>query len=132
MPDYIVLFDGVCNLCNASVNFIIDHDPEAKIKFAALQSEAGQELLLKHNLETQDLDSMVFISQTKAYIKSDAVLRLASQMGLPWSLGSIFLYLPRFLRNPIYEIIAHNRYRWFGKKDQCRVPTPQLRKRFLD
>lgn len=132
LPDRILLFDGVCNLCNASVNFIIDRDPQVRLHFAALQSEAGLAQLRKYALDQQDLDSMVFIEQGRAYTQSDAALRVSRYLTFPWSLGGIFLLIPRFFRNAIYAYIARHRYRWFGKQEQCRIPTPELRARFLD
>lgn len=128
----VVLFDGVCNLCNHSVNFIIDRDPEGYFQFASLQSEAGQKLLEQHGLDPQYLDSVVLVQRGKVYKDSSAVLRIAKHLKGIWSLGRIFLIVPPFLRNLVYHFVAKNRYQWFGKKDQCRLPTPELKARFLD
>jgi predicted DCC family thiol-disulfide oxidoreductase YuxK len=131
--DYaIVLFDGVCNFCNASVNFIIDRDPKNRIRFAPLQSEAGKKLLQKLNLSTAELDSIVFIEGEKYYIKSAAVLRIAKMLQGFWPLLYGFIAIPPFLRDAVYDIIARNRYNWFGKTETCRIPTPELKKRFLE
>ncbi|MEZ0368417.1 MAG: thiol-disulfide oxidoreductase DCC family protein [Candidatus Sericytochromatia bacterium] len=127
----VLLFDGVCNFCNGSVNFIIDHDPKGYFKFAALQSEAGQKLLERFNLPRSDFDTMIVIEQDKVYTKSTAGMRIARHLGFPWSLGSLGLILPRFIRDAGYSLVARNRYKWFGKQDQCRIPTPEIRARFL-
>ena len=127
----IVLFDGVCNLCNAAVNFAIDRDPRGRIKFASLQSPLGQQLLAEHGLSTSDLDSMVLITGGHAYTRSSAGLRMLALLRMPWPLVSPLLIIPAPLRNVAYRFIAHNRYRWFGRQEHCRVPTPELRERFL-
>lgn len=128
----IVLFDGVCNLCNASINFIIDHDRKRRFRFAALQSEAARAALERAGASDDLPDSMILIDSRGVHTRSDAALRIASRLGLPWSLLAVFLALPRFLRDPIYACIARNRYRWFGRQNACRVPAPELRARFLD
>jgi predicted DCC family thiol-disulfide oxidoreductase YuxK len=127
----IVLFDGVCNLCNASVNFAIDRDPRGRIAFASLQSPAGQELLAEHHLSTSNFDTMVLITGGRAYTRSSAALRLLGKLRMPWPLLTPLLVIPPPLRNLVYSCIAHNRYRWFGRSDACRVPTPELQSRFL-
>ena len=127
----ILLFDGVCNFCNGSVNFIIDHDPKAYFKFAALQSDAGQQLLARFDLPRSDFDTMILIEQGRCYKKSTAALRIARHLRFPWSLGGLLLLIPRFIRDAGYSLVARNRYRWFGKQDQCRLPTPDIRARFL-
>jgi len=127
----LVLFDGVCNLCNASINFMIDRDPRSRLRFAPLQSELGQSLLREHGLPPAELDSMVLLSEGKVYRKSSAALRIAQRLKWPWPLLSGFLIVPRLLRDPFYNLVARNRYRWFGRQESCRVPTPELRERFL-
>ena len=127
----IVLFDGVCNLCNASVNFAIDRDPRGQIKFASLQSPVGQQLLAQYGLPTSDFDTMVLITGGRAYTRSSAGLRLLSKLRMPWPLVYPLLLVPAPLRNVAYRLIAHNRYRWFGRQEACRVPTAELRERFL-
>lgn len=127
----IVLFDGVCNFCNGSVNFIIDHDPKDCFRFAALQSNAGQELLARFDLPRSDFDTMLLIEDGKVRKKSTAALRIARHLRFPLNLGAVGLIIPRFIRDAGYSLIARNRYNWFGKQDQCRIPTPEIRARFL-
>ena len=131
MEKPILLFDGVCNLCNGSVQFIIERDTKKQFLFASLQSEKGQELLTKFNLPTQDFDSFVFIEGEKIYTKSTAALRVFSRFGGLWSLLKIFLLVPAFLRNLVYSLVAKNRYKWFGKSESCWLPTPDLQSPFL-
>ncbi|MBN1649992.1 MAG: thiol-disulfide oxidoreductase DCC family protein [Bacteroidales bacterium] len=127
----ILLFDGVCNLCNGSVHFILKRDKQEKFKFAALQSESGQILLKKYNLSNIQFDSLVYILDENYYLKSDAVLRIFRTLGGFWKLMWIFHYLPRCFRDFIYDLIAKSRYRVFGKREECMIPTPSLKKRFL-
>ncbi len=127
----IVLFDGVCNLCNASVNFAIDRDPRGRIAFASLQSPSGQELLAEHGLSTTELETVVLISGGRAYTRSSAALRLLGKLRMPWPLLMPLLLIPPPLRNLVYNFIARRRYRWFGHTETCRVPTPELQSRFL-
>ncbi len=126
-----ILFDGVCNFCNASINFIIDRDSKSIFKFAALQSEIGQELLKKNGLKTSNFNSIVGIEGDKVYQKSDAALEIARRMDGIWKIFYVFKIVPAFLRNPIYDLVARNRYRIFGRTDACRIPTPELKARFL-
>jgi predicted DCC family thiol-disulfide oxidoreductase YuxK len=127
----ILLFDGVCNLCNASVNFIIDRDPRGRIRFASLQSETGQKLLERFELPTSDFDTMVLVEGDRCYRRSTAGLRVARRLRQPWPLLYGLIIVPRPLRDAVYRLVAHNRYRWFGQNEACRVPTPELRERFL-
>ncbi len=127
----IILFDGVCNLCNSSINFIIDHDTNNKFKFASLQSETGQAFLKKSGLDQKDFDSVVLIEGDKHFTRSTAALRIIKEFEGPWKLLYVFIIVPPFIRNFIYDIISRNRYKWFGKKDSCRVPTPELKEKFL-
>lgn len=131
ISDPVILFDGVCNLCNSFVNFIIDRDSGGKIKFASLQSQIGQSLIKGHVSEDY-LGSVVFVSNDKVYFKSRAALTIFRQLGFPYSALYIFMVVPSFIRDWIYDFIAHRRYKWFGKKETCRIPTPELRERFLD
>ncbi len=128
----IVLFDGVCNLCNTSVNFIIDHDPDGYFKFAPLQSDIGQRLLRRCGVEGDGLDSIVLIEGERAYHRSAAALRIARRLRGVWSWLYGLLIVPRPIRDRVYDWVARHRYRWFGRTDQCRIPTPELRRRFLD
>jgi predicted DCC family thiol-disulfide oxidoreductase YuxK len=127
----LILFDGVCNFCNASINFVIDHDPEKHFKFAALQSDIGQEILTKFNKNTKDFDSVILLKGNQLYQKSEAALEITKHLSGFWKYLSIFGILPTFFLNFFYDIIAKNRYKIFGKADSCRMPTPELRERFL-
>ena len=128
----IVLFDGVCNFCNASVNFLIDHDSKARLRFAALQSRTGQALLEKFGLRKTDFDTMVLVEGECYSIRSTAALRIAGHLDGWWWLSAAGLFIPTFLRDFAYSILARNRYRWFGRLDACRVPAPETRARFLE
>lgn len=127
----VLLFDGVCNLCNASVNFVIDRDPQAYFRFAALQSEAGRALLEGQHLHGDYLDSIVLVEHGRVYTNSTAALRVARHLSGAWPLLAVFLVVPRPVRDLVYGWVARNRYRWFGRRDTCRLPTPELRVRFL-
>lgn len=127
----IILFDGVCNLCNAFVNFVIDRDSKKQFKFAALQSPEGQRVLEKYNLQTADFQTVVLLKDSKIYKKSDAALTIAKHLDGFWQYAYFLKILPRFFRDFCYDFIARNRYRFFGKKDVCRIPTLELKERFL-
>lgn len=127
----IVLFDGVCNFCNSSVQFIIKRDPSAHFLFTSLQSEKGQELVQQYDIPS-DVDSLVIITNERAYIKSSAALRIAKKLDGLWRLSFLFIVVPRPIRDAFYDFFAKNRYRWFGKTDEaCMLPSPEQRKRFL-
>ncbi len=126
-----ILFDGVCNLCNGSVQFVIRHDPGGKFRFAALQSEFGQEQLTKHGIDPSQLLSIVFLINGRMFDRSRAALEIARRLNGLWPLLYIFVIVPPFIRNAVYNWIARNRYRWFGKQDACMIPTPELKSRFL-
>lgn len=127
----VLLFDGICNLCNGSVIAIVNRDPQAKIRFASLQSELGQKLVTQHQLDQKDIDSVIMIYEGQAFVKSDAVFRVLQLLGGFYRLFLVFKILPRGLRDLIYDWIAANRYVWFGKRDVCMIPTPDLDDRFL-
>ena len=127
-----IFFDGVCNLCNSSINFVIDRDSKAIIKFVPLQSNTAKGLLPKHNIDPEKLDGIVFYDGEKIYQKSRAVLEITTRMRGIWPLCYGLIIIPGFVRNLVYDFIAKNRYRWFGKQSACRVPTPELKSRFLD
>lgn len=127
----IILFDGVCNFCCASVQFIIARDPKGYFKFASQQSEAGRELLHFANLPAT-MDTFVLVEDKAIYTRSAAGLKVASRLTLPWPLVGIFWLIPGWIRDAVYRLIARNRYRWFGQKESCWVPTPEIRARFLD
>lgn len=132
-PEGIVLFDGHCNFCSGVVNFLIDRDPHGRLKFAALQSDTGRRLLAEHRLSMPDEpDTMVFIVGGKAFVRSDAALATTKYLSGLWPLARVALVVPRCLRDAVYTFVARNRYRWFGRTETCRVPTPALRARFLD
>ena len=128
----IVLFDGVCNLCNGAVQFVIRRDRRDRFRFAALQSELGQELCRARHIDTTQVDSIVLIDPGVAYyIKSDAALEIARDLkGYGW-MPLMLGWIPRGVRDAVYDLVARNRYRWFGKKDQCMIPTPDLQQKFL-
>jgi len=128
----IVLFDGVCRFCDASVNWLIDHDPARNLRFAALQGVTGQRLLAHFGLPRGDFNTMVLVEAGRCWTRSTAVLRITRHLGRPWPLLAAFLLTPPFIRDPLYELCAANRYRWFGTFDACRVPTPEMRARFLE
>jgi predicted DCC family thiol-disulfide oxidoreductase YuxK len=127
----ILLFDGVCNLCNASVQFVLKRDRQGQFRFASLQSEAAQELLRQFPEAPAGINTVVLIENGQLYTKSDAALRAAKRLPGPWPLLYGFILLPRPLRNLVYDWIARNRYRWFGKEDQCMLPRPEWKDRFL-
>lgn len=128
----ILLFDGVCNLCNGFVQFLIKRDPGGVFRFASLQSEAAEKLLDEKAPDLKDsLSTVVLIEGGQVYTHSDVALRVVRHLGGAWPLLQVFYILPKPLRDAIYNFVARNRYRWFGKKDQCMVPTPELKSRFL-
>ncbi|NJB35712.1 thiol-disulfide oxidoreductase DCC family protein [Croceivirga sp. JEA036] len=129
----IILFDGVCNLCNGAVQFIIKQDKRSVFKFASLQSEIGKQLTKEHGIDTELLDSIILIEPGIAYYsKSTAALEIMKSFGGIWNLTRLFTVLPEGFRDIVYDFIAKNRYKWFGKKDACMIPTPELQSRFLD
>jgi len=129
----IILFDGVCNLCNGAIQFIIKRDTKNLFLFTPLQSETGKKLLKERRIDPKSIDSIILIEPNVAYyIKSDAALEIIKDLKTSWRLISIFKVLPIGFRNFVYDFIAKNRYRWFGKKEQCMIPTPELKAKFLD
>jgi len=125
----VILFDGVCNLCNTSVDFIIRKDKNEYFQFGALQQSS--ELLKKYDIDAAYLNSLVLIEHGKVFYKSSAALRIAKKLGGAWPLLFSFILVPEFVRDPVYNLIANNRYRWFGKGNSCRLPTPEEAKRFI-
>jgi predicted DCC family thiol-disulfide oxidoreductase YuxK len=130
-PHAIILFDGVCNLCNASVTFIIERDPSDRFRFAALQSDLGRKLTSKFGIDSEKTDSIVLLEGDTAYTKSTAALRIARKLSGAWPLLYSFIIIPKPLRDWVYGYIAKNRYRWYGKQESCMIPTPALREKFL-
>jgi len=129
----IILFDGVCNLCNSAINFVIKRDKKDIFRYASLQSEVGQKLVKERNIDLAKIDSIILIDPNVAYYhKSTAALQIAKQLSNPYPLFSVFLVLPRFLRDWGYDFVAKNRYGWFGKKESCMIPTPELKSLFID
>jgi predicted DCC family thiol-disulfide oxidoreductase YuxK len=127
----IVLFDGVCNFCNRSINFMIRHDKNDYFRFAPLQSSTGEELMRKNGMETAKPDSVVLYEKGKLYTKTSAALRIARRLNGAWPLLYAFIVVPPFFRDIVYTIIARNRYRWWGKTEACMVPTPEVRRKFI-
>lgn len=130
--DSILLFDGVCNLCNRVIRFVIRRDKSDNIRFAPLQSEVSAELLLKFNIDPGKTDSVVYLARGKVYLKSSAVLHLLKDIGGGWKILFGLIIIPRFIRDFFYELIAKNRYRLFGKKDHCMVPSEEVKLKFLN
>ena len=127
----VILFDGICNFCSDSVKFIVKRDPMGKFKFAPLQSETATDLIAKFDIDNENLDSIILFEDNTYYIKSTAVLKIAKQLNALWSLIYVFIIIPRPIRDYFYDIVATNRYRWFGRKEQCMVPNADIEKRFL-
>ncbi|WP_336516788.1 thiol-disulfide oxidoreductase DCC family protein [Pollutibacter soli] len=131
MTEYpVILFDGVCNLCTASVQFVLKRDKAGIFRFASLQSTYGEQVRKEYST-TSGLNSFLLKEGDKIYSRSTAALRVAKKLGSAWSLLYIFIIVPPFIRNAVYDWVSANRYRWFGKKEECWVPTPELKKRFL-
>ena len=128
----VILFDGVCNLCNGSVLFIIKRDVQLKLKFASLQSEYGAEQMKRFNLPPSALNSVLLIKNGQLFQKSNAALEIARMLDGMWPGMYAFKIVPIFIRDFVYDWIAKNRYRWFGKKDECMIPTPQMKARFVN
>ena len=127
----VILFDGVCNFCNRAVNFVIKRDKNKKIRYAPLQSAAGQKLVLTYGLPVNKMESLVFIENGKAYRRSTAALRICRHLKTLWPLCYGCIIVPEFIRDGIYDWIARNRYKWFGVCEQCMIPPPEIKERFL-
>lgn len=129
----LILFDGVCNLCNSSVLYVIKRDKKNNFMFAALQSDSGKQIIKKFNIDTTQVDSIILYNPEKDKVnhKSTAALKVASQLGFPTNVLAIFLIIPSFIRNWVYDFIAKNRYKWYGKKESCMIPTPELKSKFF-
>ncbi|HTE12522.1 MAG TPA: thiol-disulfide oxidoreductase DCC family protein [Chitinophagaceae bacterium] len=128
----IVLFDGVCNLCSNSVQFILKRDKKNQFLFGSLQGKTGQDYLKKFNLPANTFNSFMLVEDDTLYARSAAALRMLKHLGGGWSLLYAFIIVPQFIRDAIYNLVAKNRYKWFGKKDACWIPTPALKAKFLD
>ncbi len=127
-----ILFDGVCNLCSRSVQFVLKRDKKRQFRFASLQGTFGQELLQKHQLPTTTFNSFVLVEGEKVYTKSTGALRMLKHLGMPWALFYSCIIIPAFIRDGVYGWIARNRYKWFGKKEACWLPKPEWKDLFMD
>lgn len=127
----ILLFDGVCNLCNASVQWVLRHDRQGVFRFAALQSKTGQQLLLRFGMRQNQLDTTVLVDGDRIFTHADAGLEIVRRLGGAWALLGIFRLVPRALRNSVYNWVARNRYRWFGRRESCLLPRPEWQERFV-
>jgi len=127
----VIVFDGVCNFCNAFVNFVLDRDSHGLFKFGMLQSPPAQKILKQFQLSTDDYATFLLIEQGKLFTQSTAALKILRHLGMPWSLLGGFMIIPRQIRDPFYNFVARHRYQWMGKSDTCRVPTEKDRKRFV-
>lgn len=128
----VIIFDGVCNLCNGAVAFIIKRDHSEKFSFAPIQSSAAKTLISKLNIPEDTFDSILLIENTEYYIKSTAALRICKKLSSIWPLVSVLIIIPRPIRDYFYDIVARNRYRWYGKREQCMIPNKKIESRFLD
>ena len=131
LPRYLVLFDGVCNLCTRSVQFIIKHDKNEEIHFASIQSDAGKRIYTSLGLDANTPDTMVFCSENKIFTESDAAIEVAARFGGLWCMARALSIIPRTFRDCCYRTVARNRYRWFGTRDTCMISTESVSKRFL-
>jgi predicted DCC family thiol-disulfide oxidoreductase YuxK len=127
----VLLFDGVCNLCNASVQWILKRDRKGIFRFAALQSDYGTASLKRLGLSPDLFDSVILLHHNTALTRSDAALEIARLLGGFWSMAVVFKWIPRVIRNALYDWIARNRYKWFGKQEACMIPRPEWKNRFL-
>jgi predicted DCC family thiol-disulfide oxidoreductase YuxK len=128
----VLLFDGVCNLCNGAVQFVIRHDPAERFRFAPLQSDAARRLCADCDAEATDLDTVVLVEGGECYVRSDAALRTARHLTFPYALLWAFRVVPRPVRDAVYDLVAEYRYDVFGRREECMVPSPALEERFLD
>ena len=128
----IILFDGVCNLCNGAVQFVIKRDNKNRFLFASLQSEEGKQILENHNFPLNKRDSFLLVEDGKVYERSTAALRVLKNLSRLWSLLYGFIIVPKSIRDSVYNWIAKNRYQWFGRKDECMISTPELKTKFLN
>jgi predicted DCC family thiol-disulfide oxidoreductase YuxK len=127
----IILFDGICNLCNGSVQFILKRDKNEKFLFASLQSDASKNILLQYNVKKITLDSILIIEDGQVYDKSTAVLKISKHLNWPWTILPIAIHLPLSIRDSVYNFVGRNRYKWFGKKDSCTMMIPEYKNRFI-
>ncbi len=128
----VILFDGVCNLCSGSVQFIINRDPSGIFRFATLQSETGKNLVSKFDLPNDKPDAIILVENSEYYLRSTAALRILQRLGSLWQLLYVFILVPRPIRDYFYDIVARNRYKWYGKRAQCMIPSEDIKGRFLE
>jgi len=128
----VIFFDGVCNLCNKSIDFILKRDSSKNFRFASLQSEAAKSLLKNKSIDLQSIRTIILLKDGKTFYRSDAILEIVRQLSAPWPLLYVFKIVPRFIRDGMYNLVSKHRYNWFGKKDTCRVPSKEERARFLE
>lgn len=129
--DSLIIFDGVCNLCNGAIKFIIERDSSSSFQFAPIQSEPAKNILSQLKLSSGNVDSIILIQDGKSYVKSSAALRICRRLDGLWPLLYAFLLMPRPVRDYFYDIVAKNRYQWFGRKEKCIIPTSEIENRFL-
>jgi predicted DCC family thiol-disulfide oxidoreductase YuxK len=127
----VILFDGICNFCNDRINFIIRHDKRDYFRYTPMQSETGMKIMKENNLDATSPDSFFLVENGKSYDRSTAALRIVRKLSGAWPLLYFFIIVPKFLRDIGYKIVAKNRYKWWGKKDACMIPTPEVRQKFL-
>lgn len=127
----IILFDGACNLCNSTVQKVIENDAKNQFKFASLQSEFGQKFLEKNKLSKDEFNSMILVDGEKFYTRSDAALRIGKELKGLYKLSGLLFTFPKFIRNSVYDFVSRNRYKWFGKQESCWLPTPELKEKFI-
>ncbi|WP_299113312.1 DUF393 domain-containing protein [uncultured Winogradskyella sp.] len=130
----LILFDGICNLCNSSVLYVIKRDTKNKFMFAPLQSNIGQSIINEFSIDTVKIDSIILYKpkERRIFHKSSAILRIAKSLSFPTKLMAVFFIVPNFIRNWVYNYVAKNRYKWYGKKEACMIPTPELKAKFLE
>lgn len=129
--DHVIVFDGICNFCNASVNFVMERDPEKAFKFATLQSEAGQEVLKFNKLNAQDFETFLYIQNGHVFSQSTAALKVAQRLSAPWPMLYLFRVIPQSIRDSVYRFVGKRRYQWMGKREVCRIPTTAEQERFV-
>ena len=132
LPYPVILFDGVCNLCTGTVQFVIKHDPKHHFRFSSLQSEFGQQVMKEFNLPTAEFGSFILLEKGEIFTKSSGALRVSNKLNAGWPLLYAFMIVPPFIRNGVYNWIAKNRYKWFGKKEECWIPTAELNSLFIN
>ena len=129
---YIIIFDGICNLCNATVQFLINRDKRNIFKFVSMQSDIAKQIFKEYNINFKNLDTIIFIEKNDFYIKSDAILRIFKKLNYPWKVFYFLKFIPKFIRDRIYDIVANNRYNWFGRRNTCMIPSNETKSKFLE